>query len=278
MGDNTQQIEEWNGPSGQRWAALQDEFDRSTKPFGDAALAAARARPGEKVLDIGCGCGATSLVLAETVGTAGAVLGVDVSQPMLEVARRRAAGVRQLSFMEADASIADLPADRDLLFSRFGVMFFAAPVPAFAHMRRALTDTGRLAFVCWRAARENPWAVVPVMAARTALKLEAPPSDPHAPGPFAFGDDNRLRQILLEANFKDVSVDPFDTHMALGTSAHEAASQAVKMGPVARVVREAGPERLPAILEAVEAALQPLAGPEGVKLPARAWVVTARAG
>lgn len=280
-GDNSEQIKEWNGPVGERWAEEQEAFDALTTPFGLAALKAAAVRAGERVIDIGCGCGGSSLDLARDVGSAGSVLGVDVSRPMLEVARRRAkaAGLANLRFEEADASNALLPKDQDVLYSRFGVMFFAAPVPAFAHMRRALKDTGRMAFVCWRSPKENPWGMVPVIAARKALGIEGPPADPHAPGPFAFADENRVRAILLEANFRDVEAEPFDASMPAGPSPRAAAEQAVRMGPASRLAREAGPDALPRILEAIEAALVPLAEPDGsVNLPARAWVMTAKAG
>jgi SAM-dependent methyltransferase len=280
-GDNSEQIAEWNGPVGQRWAAEQETFDNLTRPFGDAALKAAAARTGERIIDIGCGCGATTLELGKAVGPSGGVLGVDVSGPMLEVARRRARaeGAGNVSFEQADASTAPLFNDRDLLFSRFGVMFFAAPVPTFAHLRRALKDSGRLAFVCWQGPRENPWAIVPVMAARAALKLDGPPGDPYAPGPFAFGDPNRVRAILLEANFRDVDADPFEVPMPLGANPRNAAEESVRLGPVARLVREAGEEHLPTILEAVEKSLAPFAGKDGaVALPGRSWIVTAKAG
>lgn len=279
-GDNSEQIRDWDGPVGERWAAEQETLDQLTAPYGAAALAAAGAKAGERVIDVGCGCGDTSLTLARAVGAEGSVLGVDVSGPMLQVAIRRAkaAGLSQVRFEQADASSARLPGEQDLLFSRFGVMFFAAPVPAFAHLRRALRDSGRMAFVCWQGARENPWAMVPVMAARAALGVTDPPGDPHAPGPFAFGDADRLRMILLEANFRDVAIDPFEAAMPLGSTARSAAEAAARIGPAARLVREAPPEKLPTILDAVEKALEPLVTNDGVALPGRTWIVNARAG
>ncbi|HEX5006601.1 MAG TPA: methyltransferase domain-containing protein [Hyphomonadaceae bacterium] len=280
-GDNSEQVAEWNGPVGQRWAAEQATFDNLTRPFGDAALKAAAARPGERVIDIGCGCGDTSLELGRAVGASGSVLGVDISAPMLDVARRRAKadGPGNVTFEQADASTAPLFPDRDLLFSRFGVMFFAAPVPAFAHLRRALRDSGRLAFVCWQGPRENPWAIVPVMAARAVLELEGAPGDPFAPGPFAFGDPDRVRAILLEANFRDVDAEPFEYPMPLGDNPRHAAEQSTRLGPVSRLVREMGEEHLPLISEAVEKALEQFAAEDGsVALPGRSWIVTAKAG
>jgi len=279
--DNSAQIEEWNGALGEKWAEEQETLDGLTAPFGEAAIKAAGPRPGELVIDIGCGCGASSLSLARAVGEGGRVLGVDVSRPMLEVARRRAkaAGLANLTFEQADASSAGLPAGQDLLYSRFGVMFFAAPVPAFAHLGRSLKGNGRMAFICWRAPKDNPWATVPVMAGRQALGIEGAPSDPFAPGPFAFADEGRVRGILQEAGFRDVKAERFDDRMLLGSSPRSAAEATARIGPLGRLVRESGPEHLPKILDAVEKALTPLAAKDGsVAPPAGAWVVTAKAG
>ncbi|HWZ71716.1 MAG TPA: methyltransferase domain-containing protein, partial [Casimicrobiaceae bacterium] len=148
--DNSEQIAEWNGALGQRWVAMQREIDRIVVPFGAAALKAAAPQPGERVIDIGCGCGDTSIEIARIVGEAGAVFGIDVSQPMLEVARSRGAlaNCAHLAFHNGDASGASLPANTDLLFSRFGVMFFSQPAQAFSHLRKSLRVGGRCVFVC----------------------------------------------------------------------------------------------------------------------------------
>src|SRR5713101_5273699 len=186
--DNSEQIAEWNGAMGQRWATMRQEIDRVVVPFGEAALKAAAPRSGERAIDVGCGCGDTSIELARKVGAAGVVLGVDVSQPMLAVARSRGAlaNCAHLTFRDGDASEAALPANTDLLFSRFGIMFFSQPTPAFSHMRKSLRAGGRCVFACWRAPRDNPWAMTPLSAARTAMNITPAPADPNAPGPFAF--------------------------------------------------------------------------------------------
>jgi SAM-dependent methyltransferase len=279
MSGNSDQIAEWNGPLGERWAELQSRLDELTGPFGRAALKAAAARPGERIIDIGCGCGETTFALAQAAGPAGAVTGVDISRPMLDSARRQAAsGPRNIAFLEADASAADLPRDNDLLFSRFGVMFFDEPVPAFTHLHSALKSTGRMAFCCWRTAQENPWATTPMAATRAALDVTDPPPHPHAPGPFAFADPDRLRGILNEAGFTDIAIQPFDAPVRLGSSPRDAAENAVRFGPAGRLVREKGEASLPAALAAIEAAVASLAGPDGTVFAAGAvWIVTATA-
>jgi SAM-dependent methyltransferase len=275
---NSEQIAEWNGALGQRWAALRQEIDRVVVPFGDAALKAAAPQPGERVIDVGCGCGDTAIELARMVGAAGAVLGVDVSQPMLEVARSRGAlaNYAHLAFREADASEAALPANTDLLFSRFGVMFFSQPSPAFSHLRKSLRAGGRCVFVCWRAPRDNPWAMTPLSAARAAMDITPAPADPDAPGPFAFADEGRLRTILSDAGFGDIDVQRFDAAISLGATPHSAAESVVQVGPVSRLVREVGAEHLPVIVDAVERALAPLAAPDGhVSLNGSTWIASA---
>lgn len=276
--DNAGQREEWNGPLGERWATFHEEIEAVTGAFGDAAIACAAPVAGESVLDIGCGAGSTTFLLADAVGPEGEVIGVDVSRPLLEVARSRLSQrmATAVSFLEADAS--DFVADGrfDLMFSRFGVMFFADPVAAFASLRRSLKPGGRLVFVCWRAPRENLWAVLPLAAARAALGVEAAPVDPHAPGPFAFADPERLRNILTEAGFGGIDITPFDAPVRLGKSPEDAAASAARIGPLSRLVREVGEHRLADIVASSAAALRSHCAPDGsVVLGGGAWIASA---
>ncbi len=275
---NAAQIAEWNGPQGQRWADLQADTEGIVQPFGDAALARAAPQPGERVIDVGCGCGDTSFALARRVGATGHVLGIDVSQPMLEVARARAAGLGPLTleFRQADASNAALPADVDLLFSRFGVMFFEEPLPAFVHLRSALRRGGRWVCVCWRTPHDNPWTMAPLAAARQALGASPAPADPTAPGPFALADESRLRGLLSDAGFVDIDVQRFDAPVLLGASPRAASENTTRIGPTSRFVREAGMEHLPVVRAAIERALLPFAGSDGaVRLNGSTWLVSA---
>ena len=276
--DNTEQIAEWNGAMGQMWAKKQREIDSIIVPFGDAALKAAAPQPGERVIDVGCGCGDTAIEIAQLVGEAGAVLGVDVSEPMLDVARSSGALERHahLAFRDADASEAELPPNNDLLFSRFGVMFFSRPSPAFRHLRKSLRAGGRCVFVCWRTPRDNAWAMTPLSAARAAMGITPPPADPHAPGPFAFADEERLRTILSDAGFGDIDVQRFDVSLTIGATPRAAAEGSLRVGPASRFAREMGEAHLPIILDAVERALTPFAAPDGhVSLNGSSWIVSA---
>ncbi len=276
--DNSEQIAEWNGALGERWVAMRQEIDRLVVPFGNAALKAAAPQPGERAIDIGCGCGDTAIEIARMVGASGAVLGIDVSGPMLAVARSRGAlaNCAHLTFRDGDASEAALPSNTDLLFSRFGVMFFSQPAAAFSHLRKSLRAGGRCVFVCWRAPRDNPWAMTPLSAARAAMGITPAPADPDAPGPFAFADEQRLRTILSDAGFGDVDVQRFDAAISLGAAPRSAAESVVQVGPVSRLVREMGAEYLPIIVDAVERALVPLAAPDGrVSLNGSTWIASA---
>jgi SAM-dependent methyltransferase len=275
---NPDPIQYWNGPAGERWVHAQAQLDRMLAPFLDALIARARPAAGERVVDVGCGCGATALALAPSVAPGGAVVGVDVSAPMLARARDRAAGLAAVDFVEADAASHALDPPADLLVSRFGVMFFGDPPAAFANLFRMVRPGGRLAFVCWRALADNPWAHVPLDAARDAVAAPAAPADPHAPGPFALADGARVRALLEGAGFEAVSVDPFDHDVVLGESLDEAVAFAFVAGPVSRLLAEAGEAARAGAAVAMRAALAPYAAGGPVALRGAVWMVSARRG
>jgi SAM-dependent methyltransferase len=270
---NAAQIDYWNAAAGLTWAAFQRQLDRQLEPLGAEAMRVLSPAPGERLIDIGCGCGHTSFALAERVGPEGTVLGVDISQPMLEVAERRAAGAARPHFRQADAQADDLgDAAFDGAFSRFGVMFFSEPAAAFRNIRRALTHSGRLSFVCWRSLAENPWMSVPLAAARPMLP-PLPPPDPIAPGPFAFSDPARVETILTEAGFGSLRITPFDTRIGSG-GLDETMALTLRVGPLGAALRE-NPELAPAVKDVVRAALAAYLTDQGVMLPAAVWIVSA---
>jgi SAM-dependent methyltransferase len=275
----TDQIEYWNGAAGQRWVAEQDALDAMLRPFGDAALDAARPARDEAVLDVGCGCGDTSLALAGLVGHGGRVVGLDASAPMLARARERLSGPSNVTFVEGDASAE--PVERgtfDLLFSRFGVMFFPDPAVAFGRLRTRLRPGGRLAFVCWKAVADNPWAAVPFDAAASVLGRPEP-QGPDAPGPFSFGNPARVHAILGAAGFGDVALRPFEDRIAFGSSdaLDHVAREMARIGPVARLLVDRSEADVERAIAAIKAVLPAHVDPRGgVTLAAAVWIVTAR--
>lgn len=272
---NAGQIDYWNSRAGERWAQWQPAIDRSMAELTDGLMRAAAARPGERVLDIGCGTGTTSLLLRDAVGADGAVDAIDVSAPMLEVAQRRAAQARAaIRFLQADATDHPFTPGYDLLFSRFGVMFFADPVAAFANLRRAGRRGARLVFLCWREQADNPWVTVPLAAARPYLPPE-PAAEPHAPGPFAFADPQRIRRILGDAGFARIDAARLDARFWMGESADAAAGQAMTIGPLARAAAELGQSPREQIRAAVRGALEAYCTPGGVFAGAACWLVRA---
>ena len=274
---NTDQIEYWNASAGNTWATMSDRLDKMIGPVGKAAMAALAPASGEKVIDIGCGCGQTTLELARRVGTDGRVRGVDISAPMLGVARTRAAqaGMQQVQFLEADAQVFAFEAGvADAVFSRFGVMFFSDPVAAFANIRTALAPHGRMAFCCWRAMSDNPIMTLPMAAALPLLPEPPAPPDPLAPGPFAFADRDRLAALLTAAGFHDIRITPYDQGLTSG-DLEETIDTSMRIGPLGRMLNER-PELRESVVDAVRTALAPYQTDTGVYLDSATWIVTAR--
>jgi ubiquinone/menaquinone biosynthesis C-methylase UbiE len=199
---NADQIAYWNGPGGARWAERQASQDVLLAPVADLLIDRAKPAPGERVIDVGCGSGATTNAFAQKVGLSGHVFGIDVSGPMLERARQVTPKDAPVTYALADATVYPFnPASFDLLASRFGVMFFADPVRSFANLRRALRPTGRLAFACWREPRENPWMMAPLQAVYQHVP-KLPQMGPEDPGPFAFASEERVRRILAKRDLR----------------------------------------------------------------------------
>ncbi len=272
---NEAQVAYWNDQAGLTWAEMQPLLDRQLEPLGERGMEALAPAPGERVLDIGCGCGDTSLALARRVAPSGSVLGVDISAPMLAVARKAAVSAdANVRFAELDAQIARFDILFDAAFSRFGVMFFSDPMAAFANIRAALKPGGRLAFVCWRKPAENPWMMVPMEAALRYLP-PPPPADPLEPGPFAFAQKSRVESILHGAGYSAIALSPFDIDIG-GFALEQALTLALRVGPLGRLLRES-PEQREHVVDAVRQALAGYVTPGGVRLASATWIVTARA-
>jgi SAM-dependent methyltransferase len=263
----------WNGPGGQTWLAAYERIQRTIAPFGEVVLARAAARPGERVLDVGCGTGSTTAALAQAVGPDGRVLGVDISETLVGAAR--AQKLSNAAFAVGDAAThAFEDAAFDLVFSRFGVMFFGDPVQAFRNLHRALKTSGRLVFLCWRTPRENPWGLVPLQAAAPHLPPFERPG-PEDPGQYSFGDRARVERILTAAGFAAPSFETVDRPIVMGRDVPDVLDNISKFGPLSRLFAEATPAQVEKARRAVAEALAPYAMPEGVRLAGACWLVSA---
>ncbi|MEL6875586.1 MAG: class I SAM-dependent methyltransferase [Pseudomonadota bacterium] len=270
---NEEQIEYWNEDAGKQWAAHQTALDAMLAPATAALMEAAAVQSGERVLDIGCGTGQTSLIASEQGAK---ITGVDVSKPMLDLARSR--GGDSVQFLLEDAAQFQSDQKYDLVMSRFGVMFFEDPLAAFKNIRANLKPDGRMVFVCWQSPKTNLWVMVP-MGALKPLLPEAPETDPHDPGPFAFADPERLEGILRDAGFGDIAITPHGLEVCLSQSGgiDEAVRFSSRIGPASRALKEADEALHPKLLAALKEALAPHDKDGRVALPGGIWVVTAKA-
>lgn len=271
---NSDQIEYWNTQAGPKWVAAQEHLDRMLAPISEALLERAAVSRGERVLDVGCGCGQTTLALAERGAE---VTGIDISRPMLARARERAGDRPGIDFREADAAHASFEPAYDLVFSRFGLMFFDAPKAAFANLRRALVPGGRLVFCCWQDFQDNPWVLVPLGAARPYLPEPEEEPDPRAPGPFALADVDYLHAILADAGFESVLIEPYYPTVHLGDSLDEVMAFLQEIGPLSRALAELDERTRGQALASVRGALEAHVTAAGLSLDGACHLVTARA-
>lgn len=275
---NAAQAEYWNSEEARHWIDHQDRYDRMLMPFATALLDAAALAPTDRVLDVGCGTGPTTLEAARAASS-GRVRGVDISRPMIDAARARAerAGVTNVTFEVADAQTAPFSPDTDVVISRFGVMFFDDATAAFRNLRRALTPAGRVCFACWQDMLVNEWMAVPGLAAAQHVPLPDP-VPPDAPGPFSLGSSDRVRDLLGSAGYRDATVEPFETSILLsgGGSLDDAIAFLRSTGMARALFAEASADQVERAIGAMGEALEPFMTADGVRLGAAAWLVGAR--
>jgi SAM-dependent methyltransferase len=273
---NADMLAFWNGKGGDTWVARQEHTDITLAPVTDALLAFAAPRARDRVVDIGCGCGAPTLEFARAVGPSGRVVGLDISGPMLAEGERRAstAGVANVDWRQADPATATLD-EYDLLTSAFGVMFFGDGVAAFTNMRRGAAPDARMAFVCWRTLAENPWMEVPMAAAAKHLPPR-PKSVPNAPGMFAFADPEHVTQVLTGAGWATPRFEKLDMvlDIAAGRGLEEAVAQSTQIGAVNSWLRNQPAEVVSAAVASLREALASYADGASVRLPGAMWLIS----
>jgi SAM-dependent methyltransferase len=273
---NEDQATLWNGLGGRGWVEAQAALDRMLRPFQDLLLEATNAQPGSRVLDVGCGTGSTTLAFARRVGASGRSVGIDISEPMLALARERAERERlPATFVRADAQIHSFdPASFDAIVSRFGVMFFDDPIAAFANLRRAASDGAGLCLFVFRSAAENAFMTTAERAAAPLLP-GAPVRDADAPGQFAFADPQRVTRILAAGGWSAIEIRPVD--VACRFAASELVQFFTVLGPLGRALPQADAATRARIIATVRAAFEPYVHGADVRFDAACWMVGARA-
>jgi len=272
---NDEQTTLWNGSAGRAWIEVQPLLDEILEPFGDLLVQAVATRSAHRVLDVGCGTGATTLAVARLLGVKGEVVGVDISEPMIGVARARAAhDDSTATFICADAQTRPFePASFDMMISRFGVMFFENSVSAFANLRRAATDDAELCLLAWRGAVDNPFMTTAERAAAPLLP-NIPAREPDAPGQFAFANSGRVARILEESGWADIDIQPVDVPCAFPEK--ELVPYFTQLGPLGRVLHEADEPTRARIIQTVRAAFDPYVDGNEIRFNAACWQISAR--
>lgn len=272
---NAEQVREWNGAHGTHWVEHRETYDRILAPFVDRLVDAAAPGSDDRVLDIGCGNGASTRAMARS---AERVLGIDLSGPMIENARRLASdeGLANVRFVRGDVQTHGFePSGFDGAVSRFGVMFFDDPVVAFTNIGRALRPGGRLVFCSWRPVAENEWLMVPAGAALEHVPFPELGEDGR-PGPFSLAEPDRIRALLTAAGFEQITVEALDEPLRFGSDATATAEFMAGTELARTLFAEVSPETAERAVQAMREALVDFETGDGVLLRSASWLVIAR--
>ena len=269
------QAKRWNNTAGRAWVDAQALLDRLFKPLESLLVDGVTLQSPRELLDVGCGTGGTTVAMARRLGAKANCTGLDISEPMIEAARARASREgTSATFIVADAQTHDFePARFDLICSRFGVMFFADPVAAFANLRRAARDDGRLLFLAWRGGEDNPFMTTAESAAAPLLP-NLPERKPDAPGQFAFANDRRVHAILDASGWIDVEIRPLDVACSMPES--DLVAYLSRLGPVGMALQEADEPTRARVLKAIRPAFDPYIHGDEVRFTAACWMAAAR--
>ena len=275
MATGNEEEDYWNNDGGKRWVTHIDAIETMLSGLNDTLTSGVNIKSGEHILDIGCGGGVTSAAHAAAAGSGGSVIGADISEVILTVARERYANVSNLEFITADAGTFEFESKRfDVITSRFGVMFFPEPTAAFQNIRQAAKDGGRMVFICWAPATENPWMSAPAAAAFTILPRPEKPK-PGTPGPFAFAEPDHVKTILGDAGFVDIKTSLIEQPLNMGSVALSLKTM-TKVGPAAEPLREASNEQRDAAIARMREVFAAHDDGDGVIMQSAIWLVEAR--
>ena len=276
---NNDMSEYWNGEGGEKWVGQHETTNTFLLPLGQKAIDIAEIKDGELILDIGCGCGETSFDMAKLVGEAGHVNGLDISRQIINRAReiKKQTGVKNVTFQCGDAQVFELEEVLyDLIYSRFGVMFFDDPVSAFSNIRSSLDNNGRLVFTSWMSKEDNQWIsiVQDVISKYTDLPISP---DINAPGPFSLSDPQRIKDILSAVGFSEIHIMPNKPNVNFGNNIADAVNLLTQTGPASSAISssELSDDIVSNILTDIKEAIKPYETNSGVMLGAATWVVTA---
>jgi len=275
--NNDQQIRLWNSSYGRIWANDADALDHFFAPFNDELLQRAEIKSGDHVFDIGCGSGALTLLAAEQVGETGSTIGIDVSEPLIAIANKRAAKADSAAkFVQDDAQLYRPSAPFDVALSRFGNSYFLDHIKAFSTIRQNLKPGGKLVAVTWMSLLKNPWARITYETCIPFL-VEVPKLfEVGAPGPFAFASDDDLVKILRKAGWSDIKVETWKGMIPFpGNTPQDAAALLMSLGPMTRIAKSQRVDLEP-IHAAVAKALESKTNAPGhVDLDGAAWIFSA---
>ena len=277
---NKNQKDFWSGKGGDIWVERQNVMDTMLSPLGEAALNKLNFNEEENVLDIGCGCGHTTLNIAKRIEPLGNVTGLDISEPMLERAKESAVemSITNTSFKCVDVQTEDL-GDQiySAAFSRFGVMFFEDSIAAFKNINRSLISGGCLSFVCWQSPAVNPWQSLFIQELKKFLELPSPP--PRSPGPFAFMESEYVFSILEESKFQDINIEGHEAevNMFSGRSLSDSVKDYISINPVVtEMLRDSSEDQTTEIVNSAIEAFSPYYSEKGLIFPSATWLVTAK--
>jgi SAM-dependent methyltransferase len=280
MTERPTMAEYWNSRAGEHWASTYERYDDLLGGYGRAAISALDAEADERILDVGCGAGGTTLDVARLLAPRGTIVGIDLSKQMIEVAQQRAwaEALTNVEFVQGDVVTHPFEdGSFDAFMSRFGVMFFDDPLAAFSRLAALLVPGGRAAFVCWQAPEANEWMQVTLHAV-TAHTGMPPAPPPGAPGPFALADRERLASILDGAGFEDVFIEPVSMDQRAGADVDEALSFYLGTSTITALLSDVDEPVRDAAISSLRDSLGPHARDGGVYMSGAAWLVTAHTG